>query len=166
VSVITVRTKRVDTYRGTFDAVSLGAADGLFEIAKEIVDVASGLAADSPRPPYPLGEGLPRQGGAVAWVGKKKVNNASNDGSQVAKPRSLVLLERETAQGEAVAATAIAGYGFPARFVELGTVDHPAQPFLTPAAMQVVPGGEAVLSAAMQRRLKGARLKPGQRDAR
>ena len=153
-SVITVRTKRVETYRGFADAVRLGAADGLFEIAKQIVDTASPNAPDAP----PLGQGLPKQGGAIAWVGKKKVNNASLDGSQVVKPRTLVLTEDQE--------TAVAGFGFPARFQELGTVYAHAQPFLTPAAMEVVPDGEAVLSAAMQRRLKGARLKPGQRDAR
>lgn len=153
-SIITVRTKRVETYRGFADVVRLGAADGLFEIATRIVDRAAPDMPDAP----PLGQGLPKQGGAVAWVGKKKVNNASLDGSQVAKPRSLVLTEDQE--------TAIAGFGFPARFQELGTIHQAANPTLTPAAMAEVPDGEAVLSAAMTRRLKGARLKPGQRDAR
>jgi hypothetical protein len=156
VSVITVRTTRVEINRKAFDAIQLGAADGLFEIANRIVDGAN--PPDSPRLPYPIGKGLPQQGGAAAWIGKKKVNNASMDGSTVAKPRSLVLVEGQ--------ATAIAGFGFPARFVELGTIDTPAEPFLTPSAMREVPDGEAVLSAAMQRRLRGERLKPGQRDAR
>ena len=155
-SIIVARTKRVEVYRQAFDAIQLGAADGLFEIAQNIVNGAN--PPDSPRQPYPIGKGLPEQGGAAAWIGKRKVNNASRDGSSVAKPRSLVLNEGQ--------ATAIAGFGFPARFVELGTVDTHAEPFLTPSAMREVPDGEAVLSAAMNRRLRGQRLQAGQRDAR
>lgn len=101
-------------------------ADGLYAAGVEIVTEAGGSAPDSPYDPYPTGEGLPKQGGVLAYVGNQKVNGMSLRGSQPAKPRAARTLTR----GHSV--TVIVGFGFPARFAETGTVDTPAQPFLAP----------------------------------
>jgi len=125
--------------RQAFEELTLATADGLFALAVEIVDNAHPHDA----PPY--GEGLVDQGGAVAWVGKKKVAGTTIDGKQIKKPRALRL--------DAGDVTAIGGYGFPARFHELGTIDTAAYPFLTPSAVEAVPHADATVGAAMRKRL-------------
>lgn len=144
------QTTRVVLNRKAFAEITLATADGLFELAKAIVENAH----PSDAPPY--GKGLVEGGGAVAWAGKKKVNGTTIGGKQISKPRSLKL--------DATQATAIAGFGFPARFLELGTVDTAAEPFLTPAVFATVGSAEVIISSAMARRLRGQRLGPGMRD--
>ncbi len=146
------RTSRVELNRQAFDEVDLALADGLFAFAKDIIATAK------PPDAAPFGEGLVQGGGALAWVGKKKVDGTTIGGRQIAKPRALRLQDGQV--------TAIAGFGFPARFVELGTIDTHAKPFLTPALAQRMPDAKPVISAAMQRRLAGRRLAAGERDAR
>lgn len=143
-------TSRVVLNRQAFGELTLATADGLFALAVEIVEEA--------RPPDapPFGQGLVQGGGALAWAGKKKVAGTTIGGRQIKKPRALRLQADE--------ATAIAGFGFPARFVELGTIDTPAEPFLTPAVGRVVPHAEVTISNGMARRLSGRRLAPGERD--
>jgi hypothetical protein len=136
-------TTRVVLNRKAFDAVSLGIADGLFEVALAVLDVVE--VPDAP----PKGQGLIQGGAAMAWVGKRKVNGTTIGGRQVTKPRSLRLQDGQ--------ATAIVGFGFPARFVELGTVDAPAEPFLTPAVATITPDAEVIISPAIQKRLAGIR---------
>jgi hypothetical protein len=120
-------TVRVKLHRETLDAVSLGIADGLFEMAKAIVDAAAPGMADSPLDPYPTGEGLPRQGGALAYVKGGKVAGWSQRGNQPKKPKAV--------RGDSRRATilVVGGYGFPARLNEFGSVHNPAHPALTPA---------------------------------
>lgn len=132
-------TSRVAINRQAFDEIQLGAADGLFDLAVRIVEGAHPPDA----PPY--GQGLVEGGGAVAWIGKKKVAGTTIGGRQIKKPRDLKLSDGEV--------TAIAGFGFPARFVEIGTVDTPAEPFLTSSVAREVPEVDVVMSAAMKRRL-------------
>lgn len=137
------QTSRVVTNRKAFDIVTLAIADGLFAVAEEVLTVV--------RPPDapPYGEGLREGGGAIAYVGNRKVNGTLIAGKQVKKPRKL-----RAQPGEPVAAV---GFGFPGRFAELGTVDTKAQPFLTPAVMQVVgSNAEVVLSGAIKARLAKA----------
>lgn len=133
-------TSRVELNRKAFSEISLGAADGLFALAVAIVEGAH--PGDAP----PYGQGLVEGGGAVAWVGKKKVNGTTIGGKQITKPRELKLKEGE--------ATAIAGFGFPARFHEIGTVDTDPHPFLTPSVDREVPNAEVHVSAAMKKRLR------------
>jgi hypothetical protein len=117
---------RVVLHRGTLDAISLGIADGLFDMAKAVVDAAAPRMADSPHDPYPTGEGLPKQGGALAYVRGGKVAGWSQRGGQPKKPRSL----RAASKGSVLV---IGGYGFPARLEEFGSLHNPAHPALTPA---------------------------------
>jgi hypothetical protein len=138
------QTSRVVLNRKALDYVALAQADGLFAVAERVLEVVHVPDA------APFGQGLIEGGGAVAYVGNKKVNGTTIGGKQIKKPRGL-----RAEPGEQAVAV---GFGFPARLKELGTVDMPADPFLTPAVMQVV-GGEAVpvLSAATKRRLAGFR---------
>lgn len=133
-------TSRTEIARKAFSEIQLATADGLFALAVKIVEGAR--PGDAP----PYGKGLVEGGGAVAWVGKKKVNGTTIGGKQVKKPRALNLRNDDV--------TAIAGFGFPARFHELGTIDTDPHPFLTPSADREVPNADVVLSAAMKRRLR------------
>jgi hypothetical protein len=115
--------------------VALIVADGLFEVARTIVELAAERAPDSPTPtpafPYGAGEGLPRQGGVLVYVENKKTHGWSLRGDQPKKPRAV----RESTKAHAI--VAIAGFGFPARFNERGTINQPARPFLAPVRDQV-----------------------------
>jgi len=117
---VTKRTTRVVLNRRAIEGIHLAAADGAFEVAKAVIDVA--------RPPDapPYGVGLLQGGGALAWAGRKKVAGTTIGGRQIVKPRAVRLAD-DVIQ-------AIAGWGFPARFVEFGTVDTRANPFFSRAA--------------------------------
>ena len=115
--------------RSGLTTLGLAIADGLLEVGRTIVEVAD--PPDSPLPPYPLGQGLPLQGGVIVYVDGKKVAGWSQRGTQPVKPRAA-----ETPKGAVVA---IVGYGFPGRFNEAGTLNSPAQPFLSPALDQTAP---------------------------
>lgn len=137
-------TTRVVLNRAAFAEIDLAIADGLFAVAERVLEVVR--VPDAP----PLGQGLIQGGGAIAYLGNKKVAGTQIGGREVKKPRAL-----STKSGEAVAAV---GFGFPGRFEELGTVDTHAHPFLTPGVMEVVGGdAEVVISEATQRRLAGFR---------
>jgi len=141
------RGSRVVLNRAAFDAITLAEADGVFEVAKEVLDVVN--VPDAPA----FGQGLIEGGGAVAWAAGKKVGGTTIGGKAIAKPRGL-----KTPSNQVVA---IVGFGFPARFVELGTVDTHANPFLTRAVMQVTPGADVIISKATARRLAGVRAYGG-----
>ncbi len=138
-----MRGSKVVINRAALDAVKLASADGLFEVGKEILDVVS--VPDAP----PKGQGLIQGGGVVAWFGSKKVADSLIGGRAIKKPRGLKM----AADG----ATAAVGFGFPARFVELGTVDTPAEPFFTGAVNQVAPHAKLIISKKMADRLAGMR---------
>jgi hypothetical protein len=143
------RRSRLEVNRAALDVVTLGLADGVFDVARAILRVAEATAPDA----EPYGEGLVSRGAAITFVGSKRTHQVRTDGSSttVRKPRGSRRLA-----GAGV--TGIVGFGFPSMFQELGTVNHRAQPFLTPAVAEVA-GGEAkvLLSRAMQRRLRGER---------
>jgi hypothetical protein len=128
-------TSRTVLNRAAFHEIDLALADALFEEAVRIVESAH--PPDAP----PFGEGLLEGGGAIAWAGTKKVNGTTIGGKQIVKPRALKL--------DPTKVTAIAGWGFPARFVELGTIDTPAEPFLGPAAAAEAPGAKAAIGRAL-----------------
>lgn len=134
------QTARVVINRKAFAEIDLAIADGLFAVAERVLEVV-----DVPDAP-PHGQGLVEGGGAIAYLGSRKVNGTTIGGRQVKKPRAF-----RTRQGEVAAAV---GFGFPGRFVELGTIDTPSEPFLTKAVMQVAGSdAEVVISQATQRRL-------------
>lgn len=137
-------TSRVVLNRAAFAEIDLAIADGLFAVALRVLEVVR--VPDAP----PYGQGLVQGGGAIAYLGNRKVAGTTIGGKQIKKPRSL-----NTRDGQAVA---IVGFGFPARFVELGTLHNHAEPFLTPAVGQVA-GSEAdvLISDATKRRLAGFR---------
>lgn len=137
---------RVVANRAALETAVLAVADGMLEAGELMVRAAR--PPDSPFQPYPTGEGLPKQGGWLGYVNGAKFGGGSLRGLQPRKPRSDV-----PRTGIAI----VVGFGFPARFVELGTVRVRARPFLTPAVMSIVPTADVVISAAVRRRLAGIR---------
>ncbi len=132
------RSSRVELNRAAVGEVYAAAGDGLLALADAM------LANTHPHDHEPYGRGLVKRGGTGVWVnGKKTGGNAS-------KPRQLRL--------DKPGATAIVGYGFPARFEEIGTVDTPSHPFLTPGVMRTLPDAEVHISPAVQRRLAASRM--------
>lgn len=109
-----------------FDEVTRAIGDGVFEALKGIIERAGANAPDSPYDPYPEGEGLPKQGGVLVYIGNKKTHGWSIRGDQPKKPRSARLATKQHS------VVGLAGFGFPGRFAERGTIRTPAQPFLEP----------------------------------
>lgn len=108
---------RVVLNRDNANRVRLALADGLLAVGQAIVDAAHPPDAE------PFGVGLVTQGGAVGYIDGRKI------GGQGQKPGNLRLPKPGI--------VAFAGFGFPARFQEMGTIRQPARPFLTPAMEQV-----------------------------
>ena len=131
------KNNRVVLNRAALDAITLGMADGLLALADAVI-----AAAKVPDAPV-LGAGLIEAGGTVAYVAGKKV------GGSATKPKAL----RVRTLGVAVAG----GFPFPARFAEIGTVNQPARPFLTPALMATVPDAAPFIGAATTKRLAALR---------
>jgi len=147
------RRSRTEINRAALNEVVGGLADGVFDLARAVAVVAANDAPDSPYEPYPTGKGLPEQGGVlVYWNGKRTHEYSTGHPGTPNLPRGIGVRKRI---GYVLG---IVGFGFPCMFNELGTVKMHAQPFLTPAASDVI-GSEApiVLSAAMERRLRGQR---------
>lgn len=136
------RRSRVELNRAALDTVRRGLADGVFDLAVAVRAEAERRAPDAP----PTGEGLVASGGAAVWTDGRKTHESGS--GTVERPREL-----RTGAGRITAAV---GFTFPGRFQETGTVHHAAQPFLTPAAAEVL-GSDAqvILSKAMARRLGG-----------
>jgi len=127
---------RVVLNRATFDAITLGMADGLLTLADEVI--AAAKVPDD----VPLGEGLVQTGGTVAYAFGKKV------GGTASKPKAM----KVRSMGVAVAG----GFGFPGHFAEFGTIHEPARPFLTPALMATLPDAGPFIAAAVAKRLGSA----------
>lgn len=127
-------TGRVVLNRKAFDAMDVAIADGLFALGEEVlarVDVPDAA---------PFGKGLIQGGGAIAYLGNKKVNGTTIGGRQIKKPRAFKTQARQ--------ASVAVGFGFPGRFVETGTNDTRAEPFLTPTVMSVSSDTEIIEKAA------------------
>lgn len=133
------RGTKVVVNRKAFADWQLGVADGLFEAGKAALEAT--IVPDAP----PYGQGLVEGGGVLSWLDGKKVGGTTIGGKAIAKPRGL-----KTGRGEAVT---IVGFGFPGRFVELGTVDTGAEPFLTPGVMSALGNVEVKVGAAVEKRL-------------
>lgn len=145
---------RVQTNRKAFTAIELGIADGLFTVGKNIL-----LRA---RPPSDVGEETPsmvaeekterrppliKNGGVIAYIDRRKVASFGLDGKEPKKPRGGNA--RLAAHGW-LRVVAFVGFGFPGRFVELGTIKMPARPFLTPAAGEELPGAIPIIRRRVQ----------------
>lgn len=118
------RSARVVLNRKAVDNVELAIADGANAVAQTIVMNAK----PSDAPPY--GVGLTDRGGWLTFVRGKKIAGGGRDGRQPKRPRAAKVTE---------AIVAIAGFGFPARFHELGTTDTGANPFLHRSREETIP---------------------------
>lgn len=132
---------RVVLNRKALAGLTLALADGMEELARTIVETA-----DPPDAP-PYGQGLAARGGWLVYANGKKVAGGGLDGKQPKKPRAW----RASRDG----VSAVAGFGFPARFQEFGTVNHAAQPFLTPAVGRVRPYVEDIMGPVVRKALRG-----------
>jgi hypothetical protein len=112
-------------------------AEGVEEIVRTIIDVAK------PNDAPPFGQGLVTRGGWLVYDGNKKVAGGSEQGTQPKKPRAA-----KTVPGMI---TGFAGYGFPARFHEMGTVNHGPHPFFVPAVEQVAAHAPAIMRSVVRR---------------
>lgn len=126
---------RVKLNRKSIDQVRLAVADGTQAIGKAVI-----VAAKVPDAP-PYSEGLVDRGGAITYVGAKKTAGWGTDGRQPKKPRAFRVAGTDTIQ-------TLAGFGFPARFLEFGTAKMAARPFLTPARNQVEPRAAGIMRQA------------------
>lgn len=102
-------------------AVALGAGD----IGAEVVRRAR--VPDAP----PIGQGLVETGASAAFLGGRRIEGTADAPSDFDAP-----------DGPA----AIAGFDFPARFQEEGTIRQPARPFLSPAAEDVSGDAGAIMA--------------------
>ncbi len=139
------RSSRVVMNRKSVDQVRLAVADGALAIARTIVE-----EADAPDE-TPFGEGLVQRGGAIVYIGAKKVGGFGLDGRQPKKPRAIRV------RGKTDEILAVGGYSFPARFQEFGTIHQPARPFLTPSMNRVIPRAAGIMRQAAVYRI--ARLR-------
>lgn len=132
---------RVVLNRQALNEVGLAVADGLEEVVRSIV-----LDAHPPDA-TPYGAGLVTSGGWLVYHGSKKVAGGSLTGKQPKKPRAV----RVMGIG---GITAIAGFGFPGRFQEIGTIYHRAQPFLGPSLMRHLGRIPQIMAPATRARLQ------------
>lgn len=92
-------------------------------------------------PPY--GVGMIQTGTYGVWSDGRKVAGLARKPRGVRLPTSGVVM--------------VAGYGFPAHFLEFGTIRMRPQPFVTPAALEVVPQAKTHLSFRLRKALAGFR---------
>lgn len=143
---------RMELNAAKFDELTRFVADGMFEAGRVIIEQASANAPDSPYDPYPEGEGLPKQGGVLAYIGNLKVNGWSLRGVQPKKPRSLRTVTKEHS------VVVAAGFGFPARFAEGGTIRQPPRPFLRPVVDRLgVEGVANIVGDVARPKINGSR---------
>lgn len=130
---------RVVLNRKALDTLHLAYAEGVEDIVRTIVETAE--PPDAP----PFGEGLVTRGGWLVYDGANKVAGGSLEGSQPDKPRAYKV---KGARG----ITGIAGFGFPGRFQEAGTVHQPARPWFTPAVIRVKAVAASIMRDAVRAR--------------
>lgn len=132
---------RVVLNRQAIDRVILAVGDGALAVGEEIVREAK------PPDATPYGSGLVTAGGWLGYVDGKKIGGGGLDGKQPKPPRSVGV---SRTKGIVI----LAGFGFPGRFQELGTINHPAQPFLTPAADSVLPKAPSIMERHVRPKLR------------
>ena len=123
--------------RKCLDAISGGFVDGMAALGQAILERT--------RPPdaAPFGEGLVTTGDWGVWAGRRKAAGTAS------KPRTVRLSK--------TGITLVAGYDFPGRFQELGTIHQPARPFFTPSVVGEIPATEDHLRAPVRQALAGVR---------
>jgi hypothetical protein len=109
--------KSVVINRAALTELGLGIADGLLEIGERAIELSRPNVPDAP----PEGKGLVQSGSWVVYIDKKKVGGTATISR--ADKKGIVLY---------------AGYGFPGRFNEIGTINQPARPFFAPAFLAAV----------------------------
>jgi hypothetical protein len=130
--------------RAALSEVHLALAEGVEEVCRTVVEVAD------PPDATPFGEGLVTRGGWLVYDGPKKVGGGSLGGLQPKKPRAFKVKGTAGIVG-------IAGFGFPGRFQETGTVNQPARPWFTPAVVQVKGVAPQIMQGVVGPRLRGAK---------
>lgn len=130
-------TARTVLNKQALNAIAQGFAEGMGALGQAIIEITTPPDAE------PFGEGLVTTGDWGVWAGTKKV------GGTASRPRGVKLSK--------TGITLIAGYGFPGRFQELGTIHQPARPFFTPSVVEEIPQTEEHLKRPVQRALKGVR---------
>jgi HK97 gp10 family phage protein len=128
------RGSKVNINRAAIDRITVAVADGLLEVGRTVIETAH--VPDEP----PYGVGLVQRGGAIAYAKGKKVGDSSamTGGGAIKKPRGVAVNDKDV--------VVVVGYGFPARFLEVGTVHARPEPFLTPARDEVA-GSAAEIAA-------------------
>jgi hypothetical protein len=127
---------RIVLNRAKVEEMTLRVADGLFQAGQEAIHAARPPMGPGPAHLYP-------RGGIIGFVGGKRFAVYARAGmvGSVKKPRA--------AKASQSTIVIVGGFGFPARFVEWGTVhNNPAKPFLTPVFMTVRGRAEALVRAA------------------
>jgi hypothetical protein len=135
---------RVVLNRAALGELHLALADGVEEIVRTVVETAE------PPDATPFGEGLVTEGGWLVYDGSKKIGGGSIGGTQPKKPRAFAVRGTAGIQG-------IAGFGFPGRFQETGTVNQPARPWFTPAAIRVKGAAAEIMRDVVGPRLRARR---------
>jgi hypothetical protein len=130
-------TARTVLNKQALNAIAQGFAEGMGALGQAIIEITK------PPDAAPFGEGLVTTGDWGVWAGTKKV------GGTATKPRGVKLSK--------TGITLIAGYDFPGRFQELGTIHQPARPFFTPSVVEEIPQTEEHLKPPVQQALKGVR---------
>lgn len=107
--------KSVRINRECLTELGRGIADGLMAVGERAISKAMPFIPDAP----PEGKGLVQSGGFVVYIDKKKVGGNAT-------------IRREDKRGIVL----YAGFGFPMRFYEMGTVHQPARPTFGPAFLE------------------------------
>jgi len=130
---VSKRYARVELNRVAMAAVELGLADGVARTADAIVSTAN--VPDAP----PYGKGLVTRGGFIVFLnGVQVAGSGSRPGREWVSARGVV---------------GFAGFGFPGRFQELGTVNQSPRPFLMPSFERQMNYLDAHMRPAMMARL-------------
>lgn len=121
----------------TLGAIQQGLVEGMAAVGRAVI------AKTTPPDAEPFGKGLVTTGDWGIWAGTRKVAGTATKPKTVRLPKT--------------GATLIVGYGFPGRYQEMGTINQPARPFLTPAMLEELPGVEDALKAPVRRALASVR---------
>lgn len=129
--------------KAALDAAQLGIADGAEELGRAILADAKAHAPDAP----PYGQGLIESGVTAVWALGKLVAGDTSKAASKNKPRGMKVPKDQIVM--------FVGFEAPhAHLLELGTINMPAQPFLTPSFNRHISGAERFVVPAMGKRIK------------
>jgi hypothetical protein len=127
-----VSSRTVVNYKA-LSAINRGFVDGMAALGATVI------ANANPPDAAPYGEGLVTTGDWGVWAGTRKAAGTAT------KPRAVRLSR--------TGITLVAGFGFPGRYQELGTIRQPARPFLTPRVLEELPAVNDHLGPPVRREL-------------